>query len=160
MVPHQSHAGVCKGSTMTAISFCYGQMVQRLDRCQWFSYQTRVRSHPAGDRGNHLQWCLVSRRGVLNGFARPPNDEIEPRLIAQGDHRPFTIDGALPFPPKPHKTKKWSTVCVVYLVRHVFVNYIRKLICASKVVEPKCDRCYLTWVVLFCFVFLSLNADD
>ena len=52
----------------------------------------------------------------FNGFAAPPNNEIERRLIAQGDHRPFTIDGALPFPPKPRK-KKWSTVCVVYLVR-------------------------------------------
>ena len=35
------------------------------------------------------------------GFAPPPNKEIEHRLIAQGDHRPFTIDGVLPFPPKP-----------------------------------------------------------
>ena len=50
---------------------------------------------------------VLSRTGMyFNGFAAPPNDEIERRLIAQGDHRPFTIDGALPFPPKPRKTKK------------------------------------------------------
>ena len=50
---------------------------------------------------------VLSRTGVyFNGFAAPLNDEIERRLIAQGDHRPFAIDGALPFPPKPRKTKK------------------------------------------------------
>ena len=42
---------------------------------------------------------------VLPRFAVPPNDEIEHRLIAQGDHQPFTIDGVLSFPPKPRKKK-------------------------------------------------------
>ena len=46
------------------------------------------------------------RTGLFfNGFAVPPNAEIQNLLTTQGDLRPFTIDGVLPFPPKPRKKK-------------------------------------------------------
>ena len=51
---------------------------------------------------------VLERDGIFfNGHGGPPpNHEILERIIAQGDIRPFnSLEGALPFPPKP-KTKK------------------------------------------------------
>ena len=50
---------------------------------------------------------VLDKSGVFfNGWAVPSNTEIQNRLTAQGDPRPFTIDGALPFPPMPKPIKK------------------------------------------------------
>ena len=50
---------------------------------------------------------VLDKSGVFfNGFAVPSNTEIQNRLTAQGDPRPFTIDGVLPFPPMPKPSKK------------------------------------------------------
>ena len=50
---------------------------------------------------------VLARTGLFfNGFAVPPNAEIQNHLITQGALRPFTIDGVLPFPVKPSKKKQ------------------------------------------------------
>ena len=81
---------------------------------------------------------VLPRSGVyFNGFAAPPNDEIEHRLIAQGDHRRWCS-------PVPTKAAQEEEVidgmcCLLSTVDELmFINYIRKLTCASKVVEPPC----------------------
>ena len=50
---------------------------------------------------------VLERNGIFfRPGGPPPNHEILERIIAQGDVRPFnSLEGALPFPPKP-KTKK------------------------------------------------------
>ena len=52
---------------------------------------------------------ILHRDGVFHPGNRgpPPNRDIEIRVVSQGDHRPFmSLEGALPFPPKPKPAKK------------------------------------------------------
>ena len=51
---------------------------------------------------------VLDRDGVFfNDYAIPPNADIEKRIRAQGDPRPFnSLEGGLPFPPVPKLSKK------------------------------------------------------
>ena len=50
---------------------------------------------------------VLRKEGLFwNGTPPPPNADVQKRCEDQGDYRPFTLNGVIPFPPKPKVSKK------------------------------------------------------